>query len=152
MSFQNSPSFSFPSSDSSDYSPSTSPPTKKTKVADGETPSKSSATPKIPKTAKTPKTARPGSKAQNNGIWTAGKKAEFMDDVIAAGYKALDLEATATKVNSRLPFQTQVSQTGPRLMTRSLARVEQATIGGPARAQKEQPQTEGCQGSARRVI
>ncbi|WVR05723.1 hypothetical protein IAU60_002747 [Kwoniella sp. DSM 27419] len=36
--------------------------------------------------------------AQNNGTWDGSKKAAFVDEILAAGYKAADLDALADKL------------------------------------------------------
>ncbi|EIW72647.1 hypothetical protein M231_06547 [Tremella mesenterica] len=70
------------------------------------TPKKTKVDPKSPK-SKTPKTPRtPKAKIEKgengekgaNGVWTSEKKGEFMDEIIAVGYKNADLDSLATKL------------------------------------------------------
>ena len=75
------------SSDSEDFKPDlTPPPTSKSKNNKTKAPS----TPSPKKKAKT-SSGGSSSGGGGNGEWTPGQKAIFMDRVIAAGYKVLDL-------------------------------------------------------------
>jgi len=58
-----------------------------------------------PSKAKSPKKPKKeGEKQVANGEWTEEKRAVFMDMVIAAGYKALDLDEVAITVSLVLVF------------------------------------------------
>jgi len=99
--------------------------------------------PKRPKTKKeplTPKLAKSSMRSASpteikektpkvNGTWTAEKKGMFMDEVIAAGYRAVDLVSLAEKVR-RLSFLMGVMLTS--------AWDEQTTACGPACPQQTQ--------------
>ncbi|ORX34228.1 hypothetical protein BD324DRAFT_683654 [Kockovaella imperatae] len=97
-----SPAPSSASSESAAYSPSPKKIKKETLTSDTSSPT----TPKTPKSnstatksSKTPKTSKTGSKAQENGTWTAEKRGIFIDEIIAAGYKGAELDSLADKLN-----------------------------------------------------
>ena len=46
-----------------------------------------------------PSKAKPAASTNGNGEWTPEKKALLMDEIIAAGYKALNLEELAGRVS-----------------------------------------------------
>jgi hypothetical protein len=85
------------SSDSEDFKPDiTPPPTAKSKNSKTPTPS----TPSPNKKAKK-ESGDGGGAGSGNGEWTPEIKGKFMDRVIAAGYKTLDLGELAREVSER---------------------------------------------------
>jgi hypothetical protein len=82
------------SSQSDDFKPDiTPPPTSKIKTSRTKSPSTPS-----PKKKAEKESSGSSSGGGGNGEWTPEKKAIFMDRVIAAGYKVLDLGELATEV------------------------------------------------------
>ena len=69
----------------------------------GSTKVKKTPSPKKAKTTSTTSASGVGSQssptATANGIWDAEKRALFMDEIIATGYKAVDLGGLASKVS-----------------------------------------------------
>ncbi|ORY20960.1 hypothetical protein BCR39DRAFT_474779 [Naematelia encephala] len=55
-------------------------------------------TPSPKKDQSTPNKRPKRSQASENGTWTPEKRAMFIDDVLASGYKAIDLDSLATKL------------------------------------------------------
>lgn len=84
-----------PSSDSDNYNPTSSPAKKKATISPGKATE--------PRAKKGEKTASPKKEKADgcdaNGEWSPEKRELFMDRVIAAGYKVLDLDELAGEVS-----------------------------------------------------
>ncbi|KAL7422867.1 hypothetical protein Q5752_002164 [Cryptotrichosporon argae] len=82
---------SSPSPDAAAASPKppVTPPKKKTK---------SPMSPMSPKGTNSPSSASVPASPSSNGTWTPASRAEFMDRIIAAGYRAVDLDALADEM------------------------------------------------------